>query len=252
VQGDSCTSHVLTGSHAGAKGIGCVKSGCCANSLQLGNLCSGSEVCCFSSNTCGGGSSAGYNCYGNVMSIHPTGASSRTASQDGINYGGAQASYKMVDNDLAELNKRKSCYVQAGKNNCLHPAVIAAVASRETRGGKLLYSTGGWGDNHRAWGIMQCDLHASGLGSQCTKYGWDSCAHIDMMTRVILVPYIKQVRSKHPTWSAEQQMQGGVSAYNAGVGNVATVARMDIGTTGNDYSNDVMARAQRLISAHGW
>lgn len=39
-------------------------------------------------------------------------------------------------------------------------------------------------------------------------------------------------------------VSGGISAYNAGVGNVRTYEGMDIGTTGNDYANDVVARAQ--------
>nr|AGQ50335.1 goose-type lysozyme [Haliotis discus discus]AGQ50337.1 goose-type lysozyme [Haliotis discus discus] len=250
VNGDACTSHVLTGTHAGTHGVGCMKASCCADNFKLASLCSGSDVCCFSHDTCGSSSGGNYNCYGDVMKLHPAGASARTSS--GLGYSGVQASNHMVDQDYAELSKRKSCYVRAGANNCIHPAVVAGVASRETRGGKLLYSTGGWGDHHHAWGIMQCDVFASGLGSTCQKYAWDSCDHIDQMTRIILVPYIKQVKAKHPTWSPEQQMQGGVSAYNAGVGNVATWAHLDVGTTGNDYSNDVIARAQHLIKQHGW
>ncbi|KAK7114625.1 hypothetical protein V1264_000658 [Littorina saxatilis] len=58
--GDQCTSHVLSsGTHAGAHGIGCVKSECCQFGLQLGDLCPGSDVCCFSSDTCSGGSQTG-------------------------------------------------------------------------------------------------------------------------------------------------------------------------------------------------
>lgn len=37
----------------------------------------------------------------------------------------------------------------------IHPAVIAGIASRESRAGKMLYSTNGWGDHHHAYGIMQ-------------------------------------------------------------------------------------------------
>lgn len=44
---------------------------------------------------------------------------------------------------------------------------------------------------------------------------------------------------------------GGVAAYNFGVSNVRSWEGLDRGTTGNDYSNDVMARAQRL-QALGW
>ena len=42
-----------------------------------------------------------------------------------------------------------------------------------------------------------------------------------------------------------------MAAYNFGVGNVQSWGGLDIGSTGNDYSNDVMARAQYLKS-QGW
>ncbi|ESO98179.1 hypothetical protein LOTGIDRAFT_114561 [Lottia gigantea] len=183
-------------------------------------------------------------CHGDFMKLMPKGADQRTARQDNLAYAGVRASNKLVDNDLAELNKRKDCYVQAGKNHCIHPAVIAAIASRETRGGKLLYSTNGYGDGGRAYGIMQVYI--------CKKYPWDSCEHINQLTDIILLNYVNQMKTKHPSWPAHYQLKGGVSAYNAGVGNVQTIAGMDAGTTNDDYSNDVIARAQRLVNAHGW
>lgn len=39
-------------------------------------------------------------------------------------------------------------------------------------------------------------------------------------------------------------ISGGISAYNAGPKNVQSYERMDIGTTKNDYANDVVARAK--------
>ena len=45
---------------------------------------------------------------------------------------------------------------------------------------------------------------------------------------------------------------GGVAAYNFGVNNVQSWANLDVGTTGGDYSNDVIARAQWLVTGHGW
>ena len=47
-------------------------------------------------------------------------------------------------------------------------------------------------------------------------------------------------------------LPGGVAAYNFGVGNVQSWANLDVGTTGGDYSNDVIARAQWLVTGHGW
>lgn len=45
---------------------------------------------------------------------------------------------------------------------------------------------------------------------------------------------------------------GGVAAYNFGVGNVRSWDHLDVGTTHNDYSNDVIARAQWLIKKYKW
>ncbi len=47
-------------------------------------------------------------------------------------------------------------------------------------------------------------------------------------------------------------VSGGISAYNAGAKNVQTYERMDIGTTGDDYANDVVARAQWFNSKGYW
>nr|AFQ35865.1 goose-type lysozyme 2 [Mytilus galloprovincialis] len=190
---------------------------------------------------------ANYNCHGDVTQLHPTGMGSA--------YGGMAGSHQAIDQDIAEINKRKSCYVQAGAANCIHPAVIAGLASRESRAGKLLYSTSGWGDHHNAYGIMQCDINANPLHSihkTCTSYHWDSCAHINAMTAHVLVPNIQGVKRKHHSWPDAQALQGGVAAYNFGLGNVQSWGGLDVGSTHNDYSNDVIARAQWLISHYHW
>nr|AAX09979.1 g-type lysozyme [Argopecten irradians] len=181
---------------------------------------------------------ASYTCHGDVRRLHPTGEHN----------GGNAASHNDVKYDYNDLLNKKSCYDQAGATYCIQPSVIAALASRESRGGRLLHSTNGWGDHHHAYGILQCDIRYH----SCTQHAWDSCAHISQMVQEVLVPYINQVAHKHPTWSKEQQLLGGIAAYNSGVGNVQTWSGLDIGTTGNDYSNDVVARAQYLISHYGW
>jgi len=54
---------------------------------------------------------------------------------------------------------------------------------------------------------------------------------------------IKTIRQKFPQWTAAQQLQGGISAYNMGPGNVHSWDNVDSATTHRDYSNDVVARA---------
>merc|ERR1719320_65188 len=116
--------------------------------------------------------------------------------------------------------------------------------------GRLLVSTGGYGDGGHAWGIMQCDLYTSGM--DCKKCPWNSACHINMMTSGKIIPDIAAVGRKHPDWSKEQRLKGAISAYNAGLGNVVTWSGLDRGTTHNDYSNDVVARAQYLHTKYGW
>ena len=67
--------------------------------------------------------------------------------------------------------------------------------------------------------------------------------HIDQAAS-ILADFFRGVQRKHPDWPRERQLQGAVAAYNFGLRNVGTMERLDIGTTGNDYSNDVWARAR--------
>ncbi|XP_048730122.1 uncharacterized protein LOC125647490 [Ostrea edulis] len=186
----------------------------------------------------------GVNCYGDFMLLRPTGKKS----------GGVQESQRDVDYHLSLANEFHSCFVQVGNEVCLHPAVIAGVASRESNFGYSL-TPDGWGDHHQAYGMMQCDFRICPVcrcGLSCTKYKFDSCDHIRMMSRYTLVPFIQAVKVKFPTWLPQQHIQGGVAAYNFGVGNVRSWANLDVGTTGGDYSNDVIARAQWLVTRYKW
>ncbi|XP_025083605.1 glycine, glutamate and proline-rich protein-like isoform X2 [Pomacea canaliculata] len=176
---------------------------------------------------------AATNCYGDIRNLRPTGVS---------------ASQAAVNARIKELESLRSCYDQAADKYCIQASVIGALASRESDGGASL-TPDGYGDSRKAWGVLQCDLSKSKL--PCLDCGPRTCCHIDMMVGKVLIPFIKEVSTKFRGWSAEQKIQGGVAAYNFGVTNVRSWEGLDKGTTGNDYSNDVMARAQRL-QALGW
>jgi len=60
----------------------------------------------------------------------------------------------------------------------------------------------------------------------------------------ILQASLEGVRRKHPSWSPAWQLRGAVAAYNFGVDDVGTQGGLDIGSTGDDYSADVWARAR--------
>ncbi|CAL1531702.1 unnamed protein product [Lymnaea stagnalis] len=176
-------------------------------------------------------------CYGDISQLSPTGRKP----------GGVSASNSAVQSDLSALNAQRSCYQASADKNCVQASVIAAIASRESNGGKGLNS--GYGDGRKAWGIMQCDIAKSGL--PCTSVPWNSCEHIEMMVSRKLVPDIKTIARRLSSWSPSQTLQGAVAAYNFGTKNVQTWGGVDVGTTQGDYSNDIIARAKWLL-ANGW
>ncbi|KAK7141666.1 hypothetical protein R3I93_015719 [Phoxinus phoxinus] len=174
--------------------------------------------------------------YGDVMKIDTTGASEATAKQDKLTIKGVEASKKLAEHDLARMENYKSIITKVGRAKKMDPAVIAAIISRESRAGAALKD--GWGDHGNGFGLMQVDKRYHKLVG-----AWDSEEHVTQGTE-ILIGFINAIKAKFPQWTQEQCFKGGISAYNAGVNNVRTYERMDVGTTGGDYSNDVVARAQ--------
>ncbi|XP_059576969.1 lysozyme g [Alligator mississippiensis] len=176
-------------------------------------------------------------CYGDINRVDTTGASSQTARPEGLSYAGVRASETIAAKDLIRMNNYKGLIQRAGSNQCVDPAVIAGIISRESHAGAAL-TADGWGDGGNAFGLMQVDKRYHKLVGK-----WNSEAHLIQGTQ-ILVGMIKAIQRKFPRWTKEQQLKGGISAYNAGPGNVRTYEKMDIGTTHNDYANDVVARAK--------
>ncbi|KAM6341887.1 LYG protein, partial [Podargus strigoides] len=174
-------------------------------------------------------------CYGSVNRIQTSGASCQTARPEGLSYCGVRASEKIAERDLRAMNQYKSIIKKVGEKLCIEPAVIAGIISRESHAGKALRN--GWGDNGNAFGLMQVDKRYHRIVGS-----WNSEQHLIQGTE-ILRGMIKQIQKKFPRWTKEQQLKGGISAYNAGPNNVRSYDRMDIGTTHNDYANDVAARA---------
>ncbi|XP_061767419.1 lysozyme g-like [Nerophis ophidion] len=174
--------------------------------------------------------------YGDIMRVDTTGAGPETSRQDKLSVTGVAASQAMAQTDLSRMNQYKSIITQVGNEKGIAPALIAGIISRESRAGNALNN--GWGDHGNAWGLMQVDKRY-----HTPQGGWNSKEHLSQGTG-ILIGFIVAIRSKFPDWTAEQQLKGGIAAYNCGTGNVQTLAGMDIGTTGNDYSSDVVARSQ--------
>ncbi|GAA6091563.1 lysozyme g-like isoform X1 [Tachysurus ichikawai] len=190
--------------------------------------------------SCEGGSSATTGCiFGDLMQISTTGASPQTASQDNHTISNVAASHKMAEVDLKRMNQYKGIIMKVARAKKMDPAVIAGIISRETRAG----SSGsglvdGWGDHGNAFGLMQVDKRY-----HRPEGAWNSEDHFAQATD-ILITFIKAIQQKFPDWSKNDQFKGGIAAYNAGPGNVCSLEGMDMQTTGKDYANDVVARAQ--------
>ncbi|HEX8819629.1 MAG TPA: C39 family peptidase [Archangium sp.] len=174
-----------------------------------------------------------------LFSHTTTGASAVTAKQDDLKVAGVKASQQMARTDLPKLQPYAEAFITVGKKYGLPPALLAAISSRETRGGSQLKKSG-FGANGADFGLMQINKDSHKLVG-----GPFSREHIDQAGD-ILSSFFKQVKSKHPTWAKAQQLRGAVAAYNFGVSNVRTLEGMDRGTANHDYSSDVWARAQTL------
>lgn len=153
--------------------------------------------------------------------------------------GGVRASQAAAREDLPRLQQYRDAFETAAARHGVPPALLAAIASRESRGGAAL-DNNGRGDGGNGHGLMQVDRNAHQV-----RGGPYSAEHIDQAAG-ILRSNLDRVRADHPGWSPEQQMRGAVAAYNFGTGNVRSIDGLDRGTTGNDYSSDVWARAQAL------
>ncbi|KAG7261041.1 hypothetical protein CRUP_004343 [Coryphaenoides rupestris] len=179
---------------------------------------------------------------GNIMKVETSGASWQTAQQDGPSSAGVEASHKMAHTDAGRMAQYKTIIQRVARKHGVDPAVVAAIISRESRAGNVIRSTGGWGDHGNGFGLMQVDVNPNGGGHK-PEGEWDSEAHLNQATG-ILVYFIQRIEQKFPNWSAEQKLKGAIAAYNMGDGNVHSYEGVDQHTTGKDYSNDVVARAQ--------
>ncbi|XP_037546518.1 lysozyme g-like [Nematolebias whitei] len=152
----------------------------------------------------------------------------------------------MAKTDAKRMERYKSMICKVAADFEIHPALIAAIISRESRAGNTLRC--GWGDwdtrrrAYNAWGLMQVDVNPEG-GGHTPKGEWNSEEHLRQGTQ-ILVDFIDKIRTKFPRWSKEQQLKGGIAAYNIGDRKVHSYENVDANTTGRDYSNDVVARAK--------
>lgn len=71
----------------------------------------------------------------------------------------------MARMDAGRMDRYKSKINRVGQSCGIDPALIAAIISRESRAGNLLDN--GWGDEHKAWGLMQVVTNTTVLFTSC-------------------------------------------------------------------------------------
>lgn len=176
--------------------------------------------------------------YGDIRKVDTTGASWTTANADGKESGGVHASRSMAADDKPYMEQYKSLITSVGRELCMDPAIIAGIISRESRAGRGLDSNGK-GDHGRGFGLMQIDrCHPVHHGGPYSK------KHLKQCTNILIDIYEKEIVPKFSSWTKEQCLKGALAAYNMGASRVISYDRVDESTTGGDYSNDVVARAQ--------
>src|SRR5258706_4279347 len=99
-------------------------------------------------------SSAGGNLHAILDLCQPAVASVKTARQDHWP-GGVASSETMANTDRNRVMAHKEKFKVAALDHNLPPALLAAIASRESRGGAVLKN--GFGDGGHGFGIMQVD-----------------------------------------------------------------------------------------------
>ncbi|WP_238193526.1 SH3 domain-containing protein [Methylobacterium frigidaeris] len=179
-----------------------------------------------------------------LFTFEPGGASDRTARQDGLR-GGVAASETMAQTDRARVMRFKARYMVAAAENDLPPALLAAIASRESRGGSAL-DEDGFGDRGHGYGLMQIDDRSYRADNSEGPFGQ---AHISQASD-ILKAKLERVQSDFGALTDSAQLQTAVSRYNGGRGQAAP--NSDVGTTGGDYCNDVWARARYYAQVEAW
>ena len=174
------------------------------------------------------------------------------AALKGMNPGNQPQSAKTAAARKKLAQKFQPMAEKLGAKYHVPPALVLGLMSRESGFGTLL-AADGTGDNGHGFGILQVDNR-----SHTPVGGPFSEEHADQAMG-IFNSGLQSVQKEHPSWTPDQQLAGAVAAYNAGPGNIATQptdaaswARMDTGTTGNDYSRDTWAQSQWFANNLTW
>uniref|UniRef100_A0A1A8FG01 Lysozyme g n=2 Tax=Nothobranchius korthausae TaxID=1143690 RepID=A0A1A8FG01_9TELE len=176
--------------------------------------------------------------YRTLSQMTAKGASNReTGGQSSV-----EMSRRLAEQDLQRLSPYKNDILDVGRELHFHPALIAAIISRQSRAGQELKEDGYGKHDPNSFGLMQISKKFHVLkGEPFSK------VHIDSGT-TYLIHLIKTVTQQKSDWTLERQLKGALVGYISGIEKVLAVASeeldLDSLTPTQDFTNDVIARAQ--------
>uniref|UniRef100_A0A3P9PL79 Lysozyme g n=1 Tax=Poecilia reticulata TaxID=8081 RepID=A0A3P9PL79_POERE len=179
--------------------------------------------------------------YRNLSQMTTTGASKITKERniDMNRMTGVEVSKTLAEQDLELMSKYKTDIKSVGKALRLHPALIAAIISKQSRAGGTLDCKGYGKLDSVCFGLMQVCVRQTGSGTAFSR------EHIEQGS-TCLIHLIKDMKNRKPDWSEEMQLKGALVGYMTGLERVplAQPDHLDSETRTKDFSNDVIARAQ--------
>ncbi|XP_018545240.1 selection and upkeep of intraepithelial T-cells protein 1 isoform X2 [Lates calcarifer] len=188
-----------------------------------------------------------YTEYGDIFEVDTTGASAHTAranqvkDSNGQLMSGVDASQELAKRDLKEMMKYKENIITVGKILRVHPALIAAIISRQSQAGTKLDANGFGQYDSSSFGLMQINKRYHEVKG--SPYGTE---HIGQGI-TFLIQLIKVMERTKPNWTKEQRLKGALACYIAGEDKVIPLENyedVDSKTPYGDFANDVVARAQ--------
>uniref|UniRef100_A0A3P9PKF0 Lysozyme g n=1 Tax=Poecilia reticulata TaxID=8081 RepID=A0A3P9PKF0_POERE len=168
--------------------------------------------------------------YRNLSQMTTTGASKITKERN------IDMSKTLAEQDLELMSKYKTDIKSVGKALRLHPALIAAIISKQSRAGGTLDCKGYGKLDSVCFGLMQVCIHKDHHELKGTAF---SREHIEQGS-TCLIHLIKDMKNRKPDWSEEMQLKGEELTRVP----LAQPDHLDSETRTKDFSNDVIARAQ--------
>ncbi|XP_024144407.1 uncharacterized protein LOC112156385 isoform X2 [Oryzias melastigma] len=183
--------------------------------------------------------------YRNLDQMTTTGISERTARGNNLTRGGelvlgAEGSRMLAEKDLRDMSKYRNQILNVGRKLHLHPALIAAMISKQSNAGRQLHPDGRGKHDDNCYGLMQINRNFHAVKGE--PFSED---HIDEGA-TYLIHLIKTVSSWRPAWSREQHLKGALVCYMVGLERerLNYPGDLDEQTPTQDFANDVIGRAQ--------